>query len=132
MNAFLIELENRPGALARVAEAIAARGINITTIAGSACGSAACAVLATNDDAGTREALAQIGYSYQEREITQATLGHVPGTLAQATRRLGDAGINIEAVVPMGMHGNDVMVGFVTDQPARARELIAGATSASR
>src|SRR3712207_3726424 len=100
MNAFLIELDNRPGALARVAEAIAAGGINITSIAGSTCGSSGRAVMTTSDDASARKALASIGYAFAEREITEAAIGHVPGTLAKVTRRLADAGINLEAVVP--------------------------------
>ena len=38
MIAFLVELENRVGSVAEVAEAIAERGINITGGAGVACG----------------------------------------------------------------------------------------------
>ena len=33
VNAFIVELENRPGMLAGLAEAIAGRGINITAVA---------------------------------------------------------------------------------------------------
>jgi hypothetical protein len=36
MNAFLVDLENKPGALATVAEALAAKGVNITGVSGIA------------------------------------------------------------------------------------------------
>ena len=35
MNAFIVDLTNKPGELARVAEAIAQKGINITSFAGA-------------------------------------------------------------------------------------------------
>ena len=35
MQAFLIDLENKPGAFADVAEMIAAKGINITAVSGA-------------------------------------------------------------------------------------------------
>src|SRR6476659_1772796 len=38
VQAFLIDLENKPGAFADVAEMIAAKGINITAVSGATCG----------------------------------------------------------------------------------------------
>jgi len=38
MVAFLVDLENRVGTLAEVAEAVSERGINLTGAAGVACG----------------------------------------------------------------------------------------------
>ena len=35
MNAFLVDLDNKPGEFARISEAIAKKGINITTISGA-------------------------------------------------------------------------------------------------
>jgi hypothetical protein len=60
-------------------------------------------------------------------EASEVSLRHSPGTLATAARRLADAGINIEAIFPTGMQGQDVTVAFVTDQPAKAKEILAAA-----
>jgi hypothetical protein len=132
MHAFLIDLDNKPGTLASVAEAIAAKGINIENIAGAACGTGGRAIVVTADDAGTRAALAGAGVTFEELETVEASLAHQqPGTLAKAARRLADAGVNIEAILPSGMAGGDVTVSFVTKNPAKAREVLA-TTTASR
>jgi hypothetical protein len=81
------------------------------------------------DDAGARGALSSSGCSFREQEVTETSLRHEPGTLARAARRLADAGINVDAVFPTGLQGNDVSVGFVTDNPAKAREVLAAAAA---
>ena len=124
MNAFIVELTNKPGELARVTEAIAQKGINIEGFAGATAGGAGAVVLVTNDEAGTRRALADAGCSSREVELVMASLDHVPGSLAAATRKLADAGINIEAAMPTGMTGDKVTVSFATDNPAKAREIL--------
>jgi len=130
MNAFLVELENKPGALATLAEAIAARGVNITGVSGSTCGSSGRVAIVTADDATTRTVLEDNKHSFKELEVTETHLRDEPGSLATATRRLAQAGVNIEAVFPIGMVGRDMSVAFVTDNPAKARQTIGLATSA--
>jgi hypothetical protein len=130
MNAFIVDLTNKPGELARVAEAIAQKGINIEGFAGATAGGAGAVVLVTNDEAGTRRALGDAGCSSREVELVMASLDHVPGGLASAARKLADAGINIEAAMPTGMAADKVTVAFATDNPAKAREIL-GASAAA-
>jgi hypothetical protein len=125
MKAFLVDLENKPGELARVTEAIAKQGINLEGISGAACDTSGRVAIVTKDDAGTRTALSDAKVSFKEMEATETSLPHAPGGLAKVARRLADAGINIEALFPTGMQGQDVTVAFVTDQPAKAKELLA-------
>jgi hypothetical protein len=132
MQAFLVELRNMPGELARVAEAIAAKGVNITAVGGTACGDSGRAALMTSDPSMTRTALGEMGAPYTEMEATDTALRQEPGTLAKACRRLADENINIEALVPIGMEGTEVHVAFVTDEPARAREVLSAAGMLSR
>jgi hypothetical protein len=128
MKAFLVDLENKPGELARIAEAISKKGINIEGVSGATCGTSGRVAIVTKDDAGTKTALADAGCSFKEMEASEVSLRHAPGTLATAARRLADAGVNIEAIFPTGMQGQDVTVAFVTDQPAKAKEVLAAAT----
>jgi hypothetical protein len=128
MKAFLVDLENKPGSLARIAEAIAAKGINIEGISGTTCDESGRVAIVTRDEAGTRTALTDARASFKEVEATETSMRHAPGTFAKAARRLADAGINVEAIFPTGMQGQDVSVAFVTDQPAKAKELLAGST----
>jgi hypothetical protein len=125
MNAFIVEDQNRPGELAKLAEAIGGAGINITSIAAATCGSTGSVALITNDEAGTRTALSKGGFSVHEIEAVSAGLEDRPGSLADVCRKLGNAGINIEALLPTGMSGNRVSVAFLTDDPAKARQILA-------
>jgi len=124
MNAFLVDLTNKPGELARLTDAIAQKGINITSFAGATAGGSGAVVIVTNDEAGTRRALADTGFMARELELVTASLEHVPGSLAAATKKLADAGINIEAALPTGMAGGNVSVSFATDNAAKAREIL--------
>jgi hypothetical protein len=129
MNAFLVDLENKPGEFARVTEAIAKKGINITSLSGATCGSSGRVAIATDNDSATRTALAEANCTYVEAESIEATLRNQPGALAGVARRLANAGVNIEAIMPTGMKGNDVTVAFITDDPTSARGLLQEATS---
>ena len=124
MNAFIVELENKPGELARITEAIAHRGINILGLTGATSGSAGSAVLYTNDEEGTRSALAAAGCQTREIELVVGSVAHKPGGFAEVARKLADAGINIEAVLPTGMDGDSMTMAFATDNPSKTRELI--------
>jgi hypothetical protein len=132
MNAFLVDLENKPGALATVAEALAAKGVNITGVTGAASGTGSRVAITTADDATARTTLRDKNISFKEMEATETTLRDEPGSLAKVTRRLADAGVNIEAMLPTGMSGRDVSIAFVTDNPTKARDAFATTSSTVR
>ena len=131
MNAFLVELENKPGELARITEAIAAKGIDINGVSGSTCGSSGSVALMTDNDDATRTALGEAGVKFREMEPTRAAVGMAPGSLAKTCRRLADGGVNIEAMMPIGMEGDHVMIAFVTGDPAKARQILSTAGTAA-
>jgi hypothetical protein len=130
MIAFIVDLQDKPGELARVAEAIAQKGINITGFTGATAGGRGAVMLVTNDEEGTRRALADAGCTVRESELVTASLEHRPGSLAAAARKLADAGINISGAMPVGMSEGKVSIAFATDQPAKASELIGSAEPA--
>ena len=134
MRAFIIHAENRPGALAHLAEALGERGINIGGVSGSTWGDEGAIGLITNDDAGTRSVLDEDSAEYRELELVAAAMEDKPGTLGAAARRLADRGVNISAIMPTGMQGTKVTVAFAVDDAAAAREALgdlalAGSTS---
>jgi hypothetical protein len=130
MNAFLVDLQNKPGTLATLAEALGAKGINITGITGASCGDSGRAAITTADDAAARSVFQTLNLAFKEFEATEVTLAHTPGTLGKVARRLADAGVNIEAIMPTGMAGNNVSVAFVTNNAAKAKEILATAGAA--
>lgn len=130
MNAFIVELENRPGMLAGLAEAIAGRGINITAVAAATSTDRGEVALLTDDEAGTRAALDDAGVTYRTCAVVSAVLDHRPGSLADATRRLATAGVNVEALLATGMENDRVVLALGVDDADGARaalgELAAG------
>jgi hypothetical protein len=124
MNAFIIELENRPGTLADVADAIAEKGINIAGVAGAASAGSSAIALVTNDEAGTRSALDASGTRYQEVALVTASLEDKPGVLAEAARTLANAGVNIEAIFPTGMDAGKITVAFAVDNIEAAKSAL--------
>lgn len=118
---FTIELANRPGELARLARALAVRGVDIRHIAGGAAGHAAWAFLTTDNDAATREVLRSLGYRYLEGRTITVEVEERPGALADLSERLGRAGVNIEGFMIVGHHGSQVEIAFSVDDEGKAR-----------
>lgn len=121
MNAFIIQLENRPGTLADLLEAIAERGINITAGAATAIGASGGFVLVGNDEQGIRSVLDAKGATYAQTPLVVASLEDRPGTMADAARRLANAGVNITAIFATGMDGGRISVAFGVDNVDAAR-----------
>ena len=67
---FTVQLNDQPGSLARVAGALAERGVNITGIVGVAEDTDGALMLTTSDPVATREAFAWLGLAYEEHDPT--------------------------------------------------------------
>jgi hypothetical protein len=105
MQCYIVEGTNRPGELARVAETIAARGINVETFCLSF-GTKGAAAFLSYDEQGIRSALDANGYTYREVPLVTIWLEDKPGQVAWAAKQLGDAGVNIELFAPVD-YGTD-------------------------
>ncbi|MEA2662124.1 MAG: hypothetical protein QOH08_1696 [Chloroflexota bacterium] len=124
MDALIVELPDKRGELARLADAIAQQGINITGCCGATAGAAGAIVLMTDNDARARGVLDEAGYRVRKVELVSIWVSDRPGGLAEAARRLDDAGVNIEALIPTRTLGGNVEVAFATDNPGRARSAL--------
>ncbi|HXQ96314.1 MAG TPA: hypothetical protein VN800_05270, partial [Candidatus Acidoferrales bacterium] len=92
---FIVQLRNEPGALATLAEALAAREVDLRAIGGGGLGGAGHVILTTADDDMARRVLDEGGYTYFEGESLLAEVDDRPGGMATIARRLADAGVNI-------------------------------------
>jgi hypothetical protein len=86
---FTIKLDDRPGALARVATALAERGVNITGIVGVAEDTDGALMLTTSDAAATREAFTSLAQPFEEHD---PTAGIEPDAMSVNDLRPGAAG----------------------------------------
>src|SRR5215207_1806073 len=97
MNDLTVVLEDRPGALADLGEATGEADINIEGMCATTSGGKGEIHILVEDLAATREALEGAGIEVSgDREVLVVEVEDRPGTMAEAARKLGDAGVNIE------------------------------------
>ena len=112
---FQIELTDKPGQLAGVTEAIASGGANI--LGAAAIGKARPAVaLVVDDEEATKKSLEEFGANYVMNELLLYTLEHRPGALAEFTRKIADAGINLNSFYIMHMEESTAEIAFTVDK----------------
>lgn len=124
MQAFITEAANRPGEFARHAEAIAKRGINLSGVVCLGLGDRGGAAFMSADETGLRTALNEADIAFREVEIVTVALEDKPGTAAEATRKLGDAGVNIDLMTGIGMSDGKVTVAIGVDNVEAARQAL--------
>jgi hypothetical protein len=119
MNAFVFDLPNRPGELAQLTEALAARGINVLIYdLGLALG-----VVASDEEA-TRTTFDDLGVAFREVSVVTVRMEDRPGQAANISRRLADAGVNIEIWLPVDTSPQSFVVALGVDDTEAAREAI--------
>lgn len=123
-NQFVVQLKNEPGAMAVLAEALAARSVDLRAIGGGGIGDAGHVIMTTADDDTTRRILDEGGYVYVEGESILAEVDDRPGGMARISRALADAGVNIYGHLFLGRWGDRAMFAFVVDRPDVARPIL--------
>ena len=119
-----IQLTNHPGDLARVAQALGRRGVNIKSLAAIAAGGVAIAHILPDDIVVARSALEAASIRFTESEVHIVLLENTPGMVANVTSRLGDAGINLEALYVTGIADGLVELAIVSDNPKKAKKIL--------
>jgi hypothetical protein len=123
-NQFVVQLKNEPGAMATLAEALAARGVDLRAIGGGGIGDSGHVIMTTADDDTTKRVLDEGGYTYIEGESILAEVDDRPGGMAALSRQLADAGVNIYGHLFLGRWGDRAMFAFVVDDPDKARPIL--------
>ena len=123
-NQFVVQLKNEPGAMATLAEALAARGVDLRAIGGGGIGDAGHVIMTTADDDTTKAVLDEGGYTFIEGESILTEVDDRPGGMAALSRQLADAGVNIYGHLFLGRWGDRAMFAFVVDDPDRARPIL--------
>jgi hypothetical protein len=120
-----IQLTNHPGDLSRVAQAFAHRGVNIKALAAiSVGGGTAMARILPDDITVARSALEAAHIRFTEGEVHLVLLENKAGALADVTSRLGDAGVNLEALYITGITDDLVELAIVSDNPKKAKKVL--------
>ena len=120
-----IQLTNHPGDLSRVAQVLGRRGVNIKALAAiSVGGGVAMARILPDDIVVARSAFEAANIRFTEGEVHLVLLENTPGALANVTHRLGEGGVNLEALYITGIADDLVELAIVSDNPKKAKKIL--------
>lgn len=120
MTEFVVAMENRPGRLAALTEALAAFGVNIEALAAYGHDGEGTVRLIVDDAPTTRRVLEEAALQNEEHTVLTAQLPHRPGELARLTRLVADAGINIDAIYVLRSNAEGIEFAISIDQDDEA------------
>lgn len=120
MTEFVVNMENRPGRLASLTEALAAFGVNIEALAAYGHDGEGTTRIIVEDAATTRRVLDEAALTFVEHTVLTAHMPHRPGELARLTRSLADAGVNIDAIYVLHANADGIEFAVSVDQPESA------------
>ncbi len=121
---FEVYVQNKPGDVARVAEALGRNSVNIRGISTDLGPNKPMIRLVTDDESSARNALKGANLDFSEREVIIVGLPDRPGELAKVTKALAKSGVNIESLYILGAMSSVEQIALVADQMGRAREVL--------
>lgn len=124
MKDFSVKLSNKPGDLARVAQALSRRGVNVKALAALSIDGVAQARILPDDTVAARGALEAANIRFTETEVHLVLLENKSGVLANVANRLGDAGINLEAIYVTGIADDLVELVVASDDPKKTKKIL--------
>lgn len=99
MHDLVIQVENEPGALAKVAAAVSDAGVNLAAATCTRPGDTADLHILVKHPEAVKHALSISGLAVTgEREVVVVEADDRPGALADLARRIAEAGINLDLV----------------------------------
>jgi hypothetical protein len=122
---FDVMVQDKPGEVAHIAEALAKGAVNIRGIATERGPSSPSLHIITDDDASTRKALTNAGFQFKEKDIFVVGLQNKPGELAKIAKRLARGGVNIDSLfILAGGSSSNEEIAISVDKPAEAQKLL--------
>jgi hypothetical protein len=120
-----VSMEDKPGALAKLAETLAKAGVNIEAISAATSGGSGDIRILVADTAAARKALEGGGIKVAgEREMLFVDLEDRPGSLAATAKKLADQQVNIDAIYVVGAAGGKKQLAVGTADVAKARSAV--------
>jgi hypothetical protein len=93
---FSLNMQDQPGTLGRICQALADREINILAFESMSLDGKSLVRFVVDKPKAAKSVLDSQKLPYKETEVFQAKFPHRPGQLARAASQLGEANINIE------------------------------------
>jgi hypothetical protein len=107
-----------------VADALAQRGVNIKALAGMSIHGVAMTRILPDNIVVARSAFEAAHIPFTESEVHLVLLENKAGVLAAVTDRLGQAGVNLEAIYVTGVTDDLLELAVVSDDPKKAKKIL--------
>lgn len=121
MRTIRVVVPNRPGLLAELTGVLAASSIDIEAIVVETHDAGAVVRMEVEDDNAALGALTDAGYHAVSDDVLLARIEDRPGSLAELSRRLADAKLNIRSLLHVRREAGFALVAVSTDDNGRAR-----------
>ena len=121
---FVVQVTNQPGQMARLAEEMAAAGVDLRAIGGGGLGEVGHFIMTTADDDRARAVLQDGGWTFLEGESLLAEVDDRPGGMARIARELADADVNVLGHLFIGRWSDRATFAFIVDDPEKARPIL--------
>lgn len=95
---FTVQIQDRPGELAKLIEALRKGGVNILALHATSCPDQGMVQFVTNNPDATVEALKTVSIAYNVREVLLLPLKEEPEALVRLATAIAEEGININAL----------------------------------
>ena len=120
----IVIVPDKPGGLARIANALGDAGINIEMIDGRLAGEIGVITLSTDDDDAALQALLKANLRAVTSDVVVFRLPDKPGALAGVAQLFGEHRINVRTIHIVHRLAGQAVVAVTTDDDSRARSLL--------
>jgi hypothetical protein len=122
---FRVTVDDKPGALAAICQALGAKGINILAFQSFVEASESLARFVVDDPMAALDVLRGLRTNFEQDDVAMVALPHRPGELGRAAAKLGEARININySYCGLQPGSTRPLAVFGVDQATRAGALL--------
>jgi hypothetical protein len=124
MREVVIQATHHPGELARIANALSLKSVNLKAVAALAIGHQGLVRIIPDDMEAARSALQAASIRFEENEVVTVLLENKAGELTDIAAKLADAGLNLDAAYVIGIGGDMVELALAVNDVKKAKKLL--------
>jgi hypothetical protein len=124
MREVVIQATHHPGELARIANALSLKSVNIKSVAALAIGHQGMVRIIPDDIEAARSALHDANIRFEENELVTVLLENQAGELTGIAAKLADAGLNLDAAYVVGLGGDMVELALAVNDVKKAKKIL--------
>ena len=114
-------MQDKPGELARVCEALGNNGVNIKAIASERHHSGPRIRIVTDDETTTTSSLKRMGAPFELQEVLVVSLSDRPGELGKMARKLAKAMVNVNSIYIISKENGVTEMALTVDNMRKAK-----------